>query len=221
MKRLVLTSLAAVTIAGGCTRSDTVVGTQFFRPAGTVLDGGEFGNATANNMAVQRGQGGPMFSLAKRFAAEVPNTVNFAFNDARLNDGARATLRQQAGWIRQFPEMRFRVFGYTDLVGSAAYNKRLGMRRARAVVTYLASQGISRSRLEAVVSFGETRPLIAVQGRERQNRRAVTEVTGFVSNHPTVLDGKYAQIIARDYVISAKPASDLRTLNNAQIEQGG
>ena len=85
----------------------------------------------------------------------------------------------------------------------------MGLQRANAVVAYLSTLGISPSRLEAVVSFGETQPLIVTQGRERRNRRTVTEVIGFVGNHPTVLDGKYAQIIYRDYVASAVPPSQL------------
>ena len=60
-------------------------------------------------------------------------------------------LRQQADWIRQFPEVRFKVYGHTDAVGTADYNYGLGQRRANAVVRYLTSQGISRDRLEAAV----------------------------------------------------------------------
>ncbi|HGG05895.1 MAG TPA: OmpA family protein, partial [Aliiroseovarius sp.] len=122
---------------------------------------------------------------------------------------ARATLVQQASWIKQFPEVRFKVYGHTDLVGSASYNRRLGLRRANAVVSFLVSQGISRSRLEAVVSQGESQPLVVTQGRERRNRRTVTEVTGFVRNHPLILDGKYADVVYREYVASAIPASSL------------
>ena len=94
-------------------------------------------------------------------------------------------LDRQAHWIKQFPEVRFRVFGHTDAVGSNAYNKSLGLRRARAAVNYLVSRGISRNRLEAVVSFGETQPLIPTPERERRNRRTVTEVSGFLKRHPT------------------------------------
>jgi len=112
----------------------------------------------------------------------------------------------QADWIRQFPEVRFKVYGHTDLVGSVSYNRSLGLRRAQAAVSFLASQGIDRSRLEAVVSFGETQPLVVTDGRERRNRRTVTEVTGFVKNNPLVLNGKYAAIIFRDYVGSAAQA---------------
>ena len=113
--------------------------------------------------------------------------------------------------------MRFRVYGHTDAVGSAGYNKRLGLARARAVVSFLTTQGIERSRLEAVASFGETQPLIVTQGRERRNRRTVTEVTGFVRNHPNVLDGKYAQIVYRDYVDSATAVSGLTGIVGADL----
>ena len=144
-----------------------------------------------------------VFDFAQRFHDTVPDTVNFAFNSAVLDAEAQAVLRKQAHFIRQFPEVRWKVYGHTDLVGSNAYNQRLGLRRAQAVVAYLASQGVSRKRLQAVVSYGETRPLIATQDRERRNRRTVTEVSGFVADAPLILDGKYAQVIRREYVQSA------------------
>ena len=168
-----------------------------------VNTGGQFGQANANNQGVQTGDVNFAIALGQRFAQEVPSTVNFAFNSAQLDPAAQAILRQQADWIRQFPEVRFRVYGFTDLVGSASYNYALGKRRAEAVVAFLGSQGISRSRLEALVSYGKTRPLIPVPGPEVQNRRAVTEVSGFVKNHPTVLNGKYAEVVWREYVASA------------------
>ena len=88
-------------------------------------------------------------------------------------------------------------------MGSAAFNYGLGLRRAETAVLYLTSQGISRSRLDAVVSRGLTQPLVLTNDPERQNRRTVTEVSGFVQNNPTVMNGKYAEIIFRDYVASA------------------
>ncbi len=177
--------------------------------AGRSLGGGDFGNATLNNAQIHSGDRNYTIQLAQKFAAEVPTTINFAFDSTVLDATARAVLDQQADWIRQFPEVRFRVYGHTDAVGSAAYNKRLGLRRARTVVSYLTQRGISRSRLEAVVSFGETRPLIVSQTRERRNRRTVTEVNGFVKNHPSLLDGKYAQVVYREYIESAVPESAL------------
>ncbi|AXI41597.1 hypothetical protein C1J02_06280 [Sulfitobacter sp. SK011] len=200
---------AAVATVMGCVPSPDPVYTQFYREAGAIADTGSFGNATLNNRLVMTGERQHTFNLANRFAEDVNSTVTFAFNSAQLDGNAQAVLRQQAGWIRQFPEIRFRVFGHTDAVGSNRYNKVLGLKRANAVVGYLSTLGISRSRLEAVVSFGETQPLVVTQGRERRNRRTVTEVSGFVKGHPTVLDGKYAQIIYRDYIASAVPPTQL------------
>lgn len=176
--------------------------TSWDRESGSEVDKGQFGNATMNNTLIQTGEISYTVALAERFAAEVPDTINFAFNSAELSDEARAILARQAGFIRQFPEVRFRVFGHTDKVGSNSYNQRLGLRRAQAAVAYLSSLGVSRSRLEAVVSYGETQPIVQTQDPEVRNRRTVTEVSGFVGSHPLVLNGKYAEIIWRDYVIS-------------------
>jgi peptidoglycan-associated lipoprotein len=194
-KLLAATALLALTACGESSAS-------WDRELGSEVDKGQFGNATMNNTLIQSGEMSYTVALAERFSAEVSDTINFAFNSAELSDEARSILKQQANFIRQFPEVRFRVFGHTDKVGSNGYNQRLGLRRAQAAVAYLSSLGISRSRLEAVVSYGETRPIIATNAAEVRNRRTVTEVSGFVGSHPLVLNGKYAAIIWRDYVIS-------------------
>lgn len=198
----ILTVTAACVVLSACAQ-DNSLRTGFNSAAGSQLDTGNFGAATMNNSLIQSGDADYTINLARRFAQEVNSTVTFPFNSTALDEAARATLRKQATWIKQFPEVRFKVFGHTDLVGSQSYNRRLGLQRAEAVVLYLTSQGISRSRLEAVVSFGETQPLIVTEGMERRNRRTVTEVSGFVQNHPMVLNGKYAEVIFREYIGAA------------------
>lgn len=191
----------------GCSNS------EFNRELGAQVDEGGFGNATMNNTLVQSGQIDATMALATRFAQEVPSTITFAFNSAELTPEARATLAQQASWIRQFPEVRFRVYGHTDLVGSDSYNQSLGMRRARAAVAFLQSQGVGSARLEAVVSQGKTQPVIPSSGPEERNRRTVTEVIGFVQSHPSVLNGKYASVIFRDYVGTATQPTGVITFD--------
>lgn len=211
-KLLACTALLALTACGESSVS-------WDKELGSEVDKGQFGNATMNNTLIQTGELSYTVALAERFAAEVPDTINFAFNSAELSEEARSILQQQANFIKQFPEVRFRVFGHADKVGSNGYNQRLGLRRAQAAVAYLTSLGISRSRLEAVVSYGETRPLIATNEAEVRNRRTVTEVSGFVGSHPLVLNGKYAAIIWRDYVQSAvRPHSGERA---DAVGQGG
>jgi outer membrane protein OmpA-like peptidoglycan-associated protein len=187
-RRAAALSLIGVLALAGCDRE-----------AGSRIDEGGFGNPTTTNILYHTGQLDYTAILAERFAAEVPTTINFAFDSATLDAEARAVLRQQAAFIRHFPEVRFSVYGHTDLVGSRAYNHRLGLRRARAAVDYLVSLGVERSRLEALVSLGESQPIVATETEERRNRRTVTEVTGFLRNDPLVLDGRFAQIVYRSY----------------------
>ena len=211
-----LTALALIgssAFLAACEGTDSL--SSFTGEAGALVAGGDFGNATMNNTLILSGDRSYVLDLAKRFAEEVPSTINFAFNSAQIDAEAAAVLDRQAAWIRQFPEVRFKVYGHTDAVGSNGYNFNLGKRRANAVVAYLSRRGISRARLEAVVSRGETQPLIVTQNRERRNRRTVTEVTGFVEQHPSVLDGKYAQIVYRDYVESAVVPSTLTGIENS------
>lgn len=205
MQRIVSKSVVTKTIAAACLVAVAACDNE----AGAELDGGNFGNPTMNNVMVQSGQKSYAVDLARRFAEETPSTINFAFNSSQLDESARAALRTQAKWILQFPEMKFKVYGHTDLVGSASYNKTLGMRRARTAVNFLVSQGISRSRLAAVASYGKTQPVVATNNPERRNRRTVTEVDGFLQNHPTVMNGKYAQVVFREYVASATAEGSL------------
>jgi outer membrane protein OmpA-like peptidoglycan-associated protein len=210
MKMKSFLATAGLVAIAACSQQHEVY-RSYFQEAGSVVDGGAFGDATMNNQLIQTGQLNYAVSLSNRFAKEVKTTVNFAFNSAELDEEARTALREQAKWIRQFPEIRFTVYGHTDKVGSNAYNKRLGLKRARAAVNYLVSQGVSRKRLKATVSFGETQPLIVTQGRERKNRRTVTDVSGFVGSHPLVHDGKYMEIVYREYIGSATPGGTIET----------
>lgn len=209
MKNWALTT-SAVALLAGCT-ADNPTFASFFGEAGSYTAvNPTFGAAVVNNANVMINGQNAMIDLNARFAAAVPTTINFAFNSAVIDASAAAILSQQADFIRQFPELRFKVFGHTDLVGSNAYNQGLGQRRANAAVNYLVARGISRGRLQAVVSFGETQPLIATPAPERANRRTVTEVTGWVSNHPNIMNGRYAEVIFREYLRSAEvPATTM------------
>lgn len=170
--------------------------------AGDSLDrSGELGLSTAINTGAQVIPSEEMIkNLTRIFASEVPATINFEFNSAELDETSKSVLRQQARWILAHPAVRFRVFGHTDKVGSNSYNQRLGQRRADAAVNFMLSLGVPRDRLEAVASFGETRPLVLTEGRNRQNRRTVTEVSAFVKPFDGDLDGQYARNVYQLYV---------------------
>lgn len=212
---------AALALLAACANPSDPTWSSFGTEAGLAYNDGGFGNSTMNNTLAMTGQADYRVNLNNRFAAEVPTTINFAFNSAQLDAEAQTILRAQASWIRTFPEVRFSVYGHTDAVGSATYNYQLGLRRAQAAVNFLVSQGVERSRLDALVSQGETQPLVVTQNQERRNRRTVTEVSGFVQRHPNVLNGRYAEIIFRDYVASAGQQQQIEGTVVGAIADGG
>lgn len=120
-----------------------------------------------------------MIAMASRFRAASPDTVTFEFNSAELDPEARRVLDIQAQWLTANPSVRMRVTGHADAVGTPGYNTKIGLRRARAVVRYLAAKGVATTRLDAVESKGETELLVQTADRERRNRRTVTDVAGF------------------------------------------
>ena len=211
---LILTTLALMALTG-CDQ------TAFLNEAGSEVDEGNFGNPTMMNGLAMTGELSATQALDSRFASEVTTTVNFAFNASTLSADAIPVLKRQADWIKQFPEIRFSVYGHTDKVGSEAYNKGLGLRRAQAVVAYLASQGISTSRLQALVSYGETQPVVNTPGPELRNRRAVTGVSGFAKGYAGKLNGKYAAVIFREYVDSATRIHPSNTVISNDVNPAG
>jgi outer membrane protein OmpA-like peptidoglycan-associated protein len=195
MKTITLLTASVAAIVAGCTDTQT----------GTLTNQVAFGEASYLSQSAQIRGGLPaaLQNISSQFRAAVPTTINFEFNRADLDGQARAVLDQQAAWIKRYPNVQFSVYGHTDLVGSEGYNKSLGLRRARTALNYLVSRGVNKGQLRAVASRGETQPLIATPGPERQNRRSVTDVSGFANlknSRGTGLDGKRALIVYNEYV---------------------
>lgn len=110
-----------------------------------------------------------------RFAIAAPRAdlrLSFASGSATLTRSAIAEARKIATALKSpvLARKRFRIEGHTDSVGSRAYNLRLSQRRADAVVNYLASQGVSRRRLDAK-GYGFDRPISGRPASAPQNRR--------------------------------------------------
>lgn len=99
--------------------------------------------------------------------------IFFDYDRAQLTPQAMRTLKENAGWIRQFPEARLVIEGHCDERGTEEYNLALGDRRAQAAQDYLVNLGVTPAQL-AGISYGEERPFSQGhdEGAWRLNRRA-------------------------------------------------
>jgi OOP family OmpA-OmpF porin len=91
-----------------------------------------------------------------------------------------AILDQAVDTLNRYPQVQIEIDGYTDSVGTDAYNQGLSERRANIVDGYLTAHGISSDRITAVKGFGETHPIDTnktAAGRQR-NRRVELVVQG-------------------------------------------
>lgn len=98
--------------------------------------------------------------------------VLFTSGRADLKAGATGNLNKLVAFLNRYPDRTVAIEGYTDSVGSEDYNQGLSERRADAVKSYLAGQGISSIRLSAS-GKGESAPVAgndSAAGRQ-QNRR--------------------------------------------------
>ncbi|MCX7797844.1 MAG: OmpA family protein [Melioribacter sp.] len=84
--------------------------------------------------------------------------VNFEFNSAKITPESYPILYDAAKTLLQNPNLNVEIQGYTDNIGSEAYNKKLSQKRAEAVKNYLISKGVSANRLKAV-GYGEANPI--------------------------------------------------------------
>jgi hypothetical protein len=84
--------------------------------------------------------------------------INFEFNSSVLVDGFPSLLRL-AELLQSHADYRVRVEGYTDGIGSAAYNDRLGLARATQVRDFLVKYG-ARSNQFDLISRGKNSPKV-------------------------------------------------------------
>jgi peptidoglycan-associated lipoprotein len=116
---------------------------------------------------------------AEDLRVNVGDTVHFDYDAYNITEEGKSVLQRQAAWLQKYPSVRVTIEGHCDERGTREYNLALGARRANSVKEYLASLGVSASRVDTI-SYGKERPICTEsdEGCYAQNRRGVTTITG-------------------------------------------
>jgi outer membrane protein OmpA-like peptidoglycan-associated protein len=82
--------------------------------------------------------------------------IHFDFNKANIKKEYIPLLKEVAKVLKENPNINLRIEGYTDDIGTKAYNQKLALKRAMAVKDFLVKEGIKPERIQ-VVGFGKER----------------------------------------------------------------
>ncbi|MBU2917931.1 MAG: peptidoglycan-associated lipoprotein [Psychrosphaera sp.] len=101
-------------------------------------------------------------------------TVYFDYDTASVDGEYMELLQAHADYLTKNPAAKVMIEGHCDERGTPEYNIALGERRAKAIVQYLQSLGVSASQM-TTVSYGEEKPidLSRTDAGFSKNRRAV------------------------------------------------
>jgi len=111
------------------------------------------------------------FSIQTEKSFELPN-ITFETNSARLLTVAYQALDELANYLILNPDYTLIITGHTDAIGKSRDNQDLSERRAKAVATYLAGQGVRMHRF-LTIGKGESSPITENEtetGRQRNRR---------------------------------------------------
>jgi outer membrane protein OmpA-like peptidoglycan-associated protein len=113
--------------------------------------------------------------------------VLFDTGRAQLKPGGTRNLEKLAAFMKQYPERKVEVEGFTDSVGNDAYNEALSQHRADSVRNALVNMGVDPDRV-ATRGFGESLPVAsnATKAGRHLNRRVeivLSDEKGHVVEH--------------------------------------
>jgi outer membrane protein OmpA-like peptidoglycan-associated protein len=115
-----------------------------------------------------------------KLKAEMPNNllIFFDFNDSKFNpnQGIDSCIDEFKAWLDKYAGSKVTITGNTDLVGTAGFNKTLGLKRARAVEKYLEVRGIKSERI-VTQSLGKDSPVsdyLTSEGRAKNRRTEIS-----------------------------------------------
>ncbi|AOA57661.1 peptidoglycan-associated lipoprotein Pal [Acinetobacter larvae] len=160
LKYLTLPLLAVSLVMTGCASrkpaAEISTGVTGGNPGTTVSTDGLSEDAALNAQNLAGASAKGVTEANKAFLAK--RVVHFGFDSSELSNEDYQTLQAHAQFLLANFNSKLALTGHTDERGTREYNMALGERRAKAVQSFLISNGVSPNQLEAV-SYGKEMPV--------------------------------------------------------------
>lgn len=125
-----------------------------------------------------QGTGVSVTRVGNQIILNMPSNITFGIDSATVQSGFTQTLVSVGLVLKKFNKTIVDVYGHTDDTGSDQHNLDLSQRRAVAVATLLANQGIDQRRFY-IEGKGETDPIASntTETGRAQNRRVEIQIS--------------------------------------------
>ena len=168
---------AAVGRANGSTAKGAIIGAAVGGTAGAVI--GHQMDQQAKEIK-QNIPGAIVERVGEGLQVTFESGLLFDYDSDVLREAARKNLATLAASLEKYPNTDLMIVGHTDATGPDAYNMTLSERRAAAASSYLAAQGVSRTRLRST-GRGESEPLVPNETEENRQKNRRVEVAIFAN----------------------------------------
>jgi outer membrane protein OmpA-like peptidoglycan-associated protein len=89
-----------------------------------------------------------------------PVRVHFYLNSSKIKKEYLPYLNIIAKYLKTHPDVKVKIKGYTDNIGSKKYNDKLALKRAKAVKQYLVKLGVPPNRI-MIVGVGKSEYIVS------------------------------------------------------------
>lgn len=173
-KSLILLSAVAIIALTGCTSAEkpmkemviTETENQF------VMEDIDVSKKTLEELIVFNEEGVTIRKEGNNLVLSMPELVLFDFNKYEVKNKVKGSLNTLAKALEENPDIRIKIDGYTDFIGSEGYNLELSVKRAKAIKNYLVDRGVKSSNI-SIEGYGKQSPIAnnATAAGRAKNRR--------------------------------------------------
>lgn len=160
-----ISAVALMLALAACSSTDTSTGGGSSADNATSGSGSASASGVGSSSGIDASDVGASADSASGADAALGNILYFEFDSSTLTAEARGTLDQHAMRLKN-SNGAIRLEGHADERGTREYNMALAERRAKVVESYLAVQGVSKSRMETI-GYGEEK--LAHDGKEDEH----------------------------------------------------
>ena len=173
-KSLILLSAVAIIALTGCTSAEkpmkemviTETENQF------VMEDIDVSKKTLEELIVFNEEGVTIRKEGNNLVLSMPELVLFDFNKYEVKNKVKGSLNTLAKALEENPDIRIKIDGYTDFIGSEGYNLELSVKRAKAIKNYLVDRGVKSSNI-SIEGYGKQNPIAnnaTAAGRAKSRR---------------------------------------------------